>query len=224
MNYFAHGYLHLDEPHFLAGTAVPDWLSVVNRKVRVRPNRVRPHTAAEVATTANLAAGILRHHADDAWFHETRAFAELSLQTTRAIRLAYPADDTLRPSFLGHILVELLLDACLSESEPDQLHAYYTAIEQVDSPEVERQVSTMAGQEATGLSRFIAIFLRERFLWDYREDGKLWFRLNQVMRRVRLPLLPESFGDVLATIRGQVADRWRELLTPAADTPVRRGA
>ena len=36
MNYFAHGHRFVDDPYFLAGTAVPDWLSVVDRKVRVR--------------------------------------------------------------------------------------------------------------------------------------------------------------------------------------------
>ena len=28
VNYFAHGLRFLNRPHFLAGTAVPDWLSV----------------------------------------------------------------------------------------------------------------------------------------------------------------------------------------------------
>ena len=33
MNYFAHGVRFLEDPYFLAGTAVPDWLSVVDRRV-----------------------------------------------------------------------------------------------------------------------------------------------------------------------------------------------
>ena len=41
---------------------------------------------------------------------------------------------------------------------------------------------------------FIGMFSRERFLSDYADDGKLLFRLNQVMRRVGLPLLPPSTG------------------------------
>ena len=36
MNYFAHGYAFLDDPYFLAGTAVPDWLSVIDRRMRAR--------------------------------------------------------------------------------------------------------------------------------------------------------------------------------------------
>ena len=42
MNYFAHGYRFLDNPYFVAGTAVPDWLNVVNRKARVRSKHALP--------------------------------------------------------------------------------------------------------------------------------------------------------------------------------------
>src|SRR3984957_18435669 len=37
MNYFAHGIRFVDRPWFLAGTALPDWLSVIDRRVRLRP-------------------------------------------------------------------------------------------------------------------------------------------------------------------------------------------
>ena len=36
MNYLAHAYQYLSDPYFVAGTNLPDWLSVVDRKVRVR--------------------------------------------------------------------------------------------------------------------------------------------------------------------------------------------
>ena len=39
MNYFAHGRRFVEQPYVLAGTAVPDWLNVVDRKVRVRAQR-----------------------------------------------------------------------------------------------------------------------------------------------------------------------------------------
>ena len=44
MNYFGHGHRFIDNPFFLAGTAVPDWLSVVNRRVRARRRLAEPYT------------------------------------------------------------------------------------------------------------------------------------------------------------------------------------
>jgi hypothetical protein len=49
-------------------------------------------------------------------------------------------------------------------------------------------------------------------LWDYSDDGKLLVRLNQVMRRVRLPALPCSFVKLLPAMRSEVRQRKFELL------------
>src|SRR6266446_6803595 len=133
MNYFAHGRDFVADPYFLAGTAVPDWLSVVDRKVRARRQRAAPLAEDSDSRVAAVARGIVRHHADDAWFHETRAFGELCWRFTADVRDALAPDDSLRPSFLGHILVELLLDDALIRRDPQRLERYYLAMEGVDS-------------------------------------------------------------------------------------------
>jgi hypothetical protein len=161
---------------------------------------------------AAVARGIMQHHHDDAWFHETRAFGELSWRFTAMVRDAVGPDDSLRPSFLGHILVELLLDDALIRREPARLTAYYDAMSAVEPEVVERTVNLISPRSTDRLAYFIALFCRERFLWDYAEDGKLVFRLNQVMSRVSLPPLPEQFATILPDARQQVTDRADELL------------
>jgi hypothetical protein len=215
MNYFAHGRPFTEQPYFLAGTAVPDWLNVVARKVKVRSRHARPFIEDADPRVAALARGIEQHHFDDRWFHTTDAFAELSWQFTVLIRDHLEADDGLRPSFLGHILVELLLDACLIESCPHALEAYYQALAAVDRLWLETAVGRMATGYPGSLADFLPLFIRERFLWDYLDDGKLCYRLNQVMRRVGLAVLPDTFADLLPEMRRQVTRRQQELLTPA---------
>jgi hypothetical protein len=214
MNYFAHGRRFTDEPYFLAGTAVPDWLNVVARRVKVRSKHARPFVDDADTRVAALARGIEQHHVDDRWFHETRSFAELSWHFTTLIRDQLPADGGLRPSFLGHILVEILLDACLIARAPAELDAYYQALAAVDGRWLETAVARMATGHPESLGDFLPLFIRERFLWDYLDDGKLCYRLNQVMRRVGLPVLPESFGELLPEMRHSVGQRQQELLTP----------
>jgi hypothetical protein len=214
VNYLAHGHRFLDRPYFLAGTALPDWLNVVNRRVRVRARRVSPFRESADHAEAELAAGILRHHHDDAWFHRTRAFVELSAHfSTRLRDLLAPATD-MRPSFVGHVLVELLLDWVLTESQPESLPGYYTALGQVDPDRVAAVVGGMTGSDVGPLAAFIRRFLEVRFLYDYREDGKLLVRLNQVMVRVGLPRLPEETQVLFVEARGGVQKRAAELLTP----------
>jgi hypothetical protein len=212
MNYFAHGRLFITDPYCLAGTAIPDWLNVADRQVRVRARISRGFLDDPDPQVAALARGIVWHHADDFWFHQTRAFAELSLQLTRAVRTHLPADDGFRPSFLGHILVELLLDSSLIEDQTGLLDAYYAALEGVDPETVTAAVCKMTGRQVDMLTRLIPRFLSERFLCDYLDDGKLLTRLNHVMHRVRLPALPEQLGEIFPAARAEVRRRRGELL------------
>ena len=212
MNYFAHASPFLDDPYFMAGTCVPDWLAVLDRRVRVRTHRAEPLTGDADPQTAAVARGIVQHLRDDARFHETRAFAELSLQLTVAARDRLGADTGFRPSFLGHILVEVLLDAALIAEAPQRLETYYQRIASVDGRRVEEAVNRIATRPADRLAWMITRFCEERILWDYLEDGKLLGRLNQVMRRVTLAPLPGNFQELFPEARQKVAERRAELL------------
>jgi hypothetical protein len=215
MNYFAHGREFIEQPYVLAGTAVPDWLSVVDRRVRVRSRNARRLVDDPDPRIAAVARGIVRHHDDDQWFHRTPAFAELSWRFTLLVRDALSPDPGLRPSFLGHILVELLLDAALIAEQIEVLEAYYEAVDRLDSGVVADTVHRIAQRCPDQLAWFIRRFHQERFLFDYLDDRRLLYRLNQVMRRARLAALPEALLGILPEARQAVTRRKDELLTPA---------
>lgn len=241
MNYFAHALPFLDRPHFLAGTGVPDWLSVVDRRVRLRSRHAEAFCADANPGVADVAAGVLQHLRDDAQFHGSRAFAETSLELTARVRdalssekgdrhrlperpfgcdaqtepvpvFAAGGDTSMRPAFLGHLLTELLLDAALVAADPDRLTEYYRVLGQVAPDGVEAAVNRMAPRPTQRLGLFIGLFLRERILWDYLEDDKLLVRLNQVMRRVGLATLPNDFTALLPAARRLVNERKDALL------------
>ena len=212
MNYFAHALPFLDRPNFVAGTAVPDWLTVADRAVRLRSKYVEPFCHDPDRLVAEVAGGVLQHLRDDARFHETRSFAETSLALTARVRDALGGETGLRPAFLGHLLVEILLDAALIADDPGRLTEYYQALDEVDCGLVEAAVNRMAPRPTERLAFFIELFRRQRVLWDYLEDGKLMVRLDQVMRRVGLDDLPDTFAAILPEARKLVAQRKNALL------------
>ena len=59
MNYLAHAIDYLDRPLFMSGTGVPDMLSVVDRKVRVRSRNLKPLIETHQGDVAELASGML---------------------------------------------------------------------------------------------------------------------------------------------------------------------
>ena len=213
MNYLAHSLQCLDDPYQVAGAAVPDWLGLTQPRLRCRSRHALPFAVAADPALAAVARGVLRHHADDDWFHQTPAFGELSIELARRIRLAIDDTDALRPSFLGHILVELLLDAAIHADQPATLDRYYDALAAVDPQSVASAVSHMTGVDAAQLASIIARFVELRFLYDYADDERLLFRLNQVMRRVGLAPLPPQFTTILPDARRLVGAHRADLLT-----------
>jgi hypothetical protein len=214
MNYLAHGWRYTDEPYVLAGTAAPDWLSVIDRKIRVRSRTAAEFVADSDPIVAAIARGIVQHHTDDAWFHATPAFNELSLQFAVEIRDTLPGDEGFRPSFLGHILVELLLDRALAEDDPNRLDSYYLALAQLDPFHTQQAITRLATKPVDRITALLPRFLSERFLYDYLDDAKLLTRLNHIMHRVCLPELPLSMCELIPSLRQRVRQRMAELLTP----------
>jgi hypothetical protein len=212
MNYLAHALQFLDRPYFAAGTAVPDWLAVADRRVRLRIKHAQPYISDPDPVTAAVAGGTLEHLRADARFHKTRAFAELTWRLTAMLREALGEATGLRSCFLGHILVEILLDAALATDKPHTLELYYRSLEDIEPALVEAAVNRMAPRPTKQLATMIEHFRRQTVLWDYLEDDKLLARLNQIMRRVKLPPLPEDFMSLFAPARALVSARLNELL------------
>ena len=214
MNFLSHGLRYLDRPYVVAGTAVPDWLTVVNRKIRVRSKHAEPFLTSLDEATREIATGIMYHHRDDLWFHNSRLFNETMLQFAVELRDQLPGDEGFRPSFVGHILVEILMDATILARDPSAGERYYAAIESISAVKVQSVVNQFAKTQTVMLAPLISRFANARFLYDYLEDDKLLMRLNQVMVRVGLPVLPAELIPWLAEARRVIESRCDALLTP----------
>jgi hypothetical protein len=212
MNYLAHAVRFLDRPLFVAGTAVPDWLSAADRKVRLRPKLVEPWLRHDDADLAELAAGIQQHLDDDAWFHGTRGFAEVTAELAAMFRVAIGPGDGFRCGFLGHIVTEMLIDAVLIEENPDRLDDYYEALAAVEPQTIESAVNRISTVPTDCLANFVYLFRHARILGDYRDSRRLLVRLNQVLRRVTLMPLPDAALRVLDDGRQLIRARLADLL------------
>lgn len=214
MNFFAHAMHCLDDPAQCVGVAIPDWLPMLRPRIRCRSRHASPWIEDPSPDFSSLAQGVVRHHHDDGWFHQSRAFNELSIDFARRLRVTAGDDHAFRPGFVGHILVELLLDATLIADRPGRLDQYYRQIESVDPDWIARAVGRMTGHDASGLSQIVRRFCEIRFLADYQDDGRLTWRINQVLARVKLPELPPGFAELLPEAREEVRLYVAELTTP----------
>lgn len=213
MNYLAHAHTVLDCPYTVVGTALPDWLRACHPRPRLRCRHIDRALVDVDPLIGELLMGVQMHFADDERFHSHPCFLELSSDLALSLRRRFPGDRRLRASFLGHLFTELILDACLIEARPRILEDYYTSVGSVETARVVSTVETLIACPLPLLSEFMALFQRERFLSDYTNDHLLCKRVNQVLRRVRLPPLPTAVVELLPQWRQKVRRVQHELVS-----------
>ena len=214
MNFLSHAMPYFDTPLLAACTAVPDWLSVVDRKIRARKRLAIQHLDSDDPSLRDVAGGVIRHIEDDRWFHGTQAFIETNMLIAVQLRDLLPGDAGFRPTFVGHILIEMLLDAFWIRDDRSIADRYYQLLAEQPANEIQRCVNQITGKPTDKLVGTIERFVEMKFLYDYLDDEKLLMRLNQVMTRVKLAPLPESLVDWLPKTRKLVESKRERFLTP----------
>ncbi len=217
MNSFAHALPFLTRDAFYCiGCAIPDWLGAVDRRCRVRKNGAADFLDSDDVQTRSLAAGIIQHIDDDRWFHQGEAFVSLSIEFSVELRELLVDDPGFRPGFMGHIIIELLLDAFLHENNPGKLDEFYRIVGTVDPISVENRVNAMATRPTEKLKDYFSVFLKVRYLFDYNDDRLLLDRTNNVLRRVKLKPVPDSLMEWVPGARERVYDSAAKLLSEFA--------
>lgn len=218
MNFLCHAIPYLDQPLLAVSTGVPDWLRIIDRKIRAREKLARPHLESDDSELRQVAAGVIRHIEDDRWFHGTRAFAETNLELAVQLRDLLPGDAGFRPMFVAHILIEICLDAGEIRRDRGVADRYYESLRSIAPTTIENCVNMITGMPTDRLTQVIERFVEMQFLYDYLDHDKLLLRLNQVMKRVGLAALPGPVRDWLPEADKLIESRRQQLLTPPGQT------
>lgn len=211
MNYLAHGYRFVDRPWVLVGTAVPDMMTIGDRRRRLRHHEV-PVAAGLDAASADLAEGLRAHFHDDGWFHASDAFREVTEAMAVRVRAA-AGERRIRASVIAHVGMEMLLDAELMRRDPGLLRAYGLAFTRVHPDGVAERVGRWSRRPPLVLHRVMRFMSGASFLSSYVDDHGLLLRLSQVARRARLGALPASLIDEVPAMRALVRERADDLLS-----------
>ncbi len=89
MNFLSHTIPYFDQPLLAVSCGVPDWLSVVDRRLRVRGKSARQFVDSDDGELSAVAQAVIQHIEDDRWFHGTRAFVETNMQLAIELRFLY---------------------------------------------------------------------------------------------------------------------------------------
>jgi hypothetical protein len=131
MHFLSHYYLDKSQnnPLFTLGALIPD---IVPGFTKVYNTKIRNKTWTLDEPAASVHRGILRHYELDAAFHSSGVFRECcSLASLHMVEAGLDREKY-RFWFLGHIVVEVLLDRQLILLNPRLVDEYYNVLSYVD--------------------------------------------------------------------------------------------
>lgn len=200
MNYLTHYYFNTRQPvlasasaEFHFGVALPDILSVYDRTLRFHPSHI-PVDKNE------LWHGILNHLEMDAFFHRSEFFKNSYEEIRIILTHSIPKDLHIRPFFLAHVLVEILLDHLLLVQSADLGRRFYSSIDAIDIKEIVRLLEVFFSQKLDGFEELTNKFLVTRFLESYIELNNLIYPVNRMLTRTRQQPFDIHDNDVVDRI------------------------
>lgn len=190
MNFLSHFYFdrHTSDPHIVLGTVLPDLVKNARKDWNLHPQK--NETLFTGSFERSILKGWKRHLAVDRHFHNSGFF----IKHTNAIRTAIAptlVHSQVRPSFLAHIALELMLDSILlTENVVDADHLY-SNLSQSDRPALHNFLELNMLDDTPHFFKFYDQFLEARYLHSYRETHNIMYALNRICMRI----WPEPMSD-----------------------------
>ncbi|MBM3401051.1 MAG: hypothetical protein FJY21_01825 [Bacteroidetes bacterium] len=200
MNFLSHFYFdrNSEDPHVVLGAVLPDLIKNARKDWNLHPERNADLLKSNFENS--ILKGWKRHITIDRHFHNSRFFTKHTTDIKRAIVPALK-NSVVRPSFLAHISLELMLDSALITENQVQTADFYSSLRQSDREAVNSFLTLNRIQDTTHFFNFLDKFIQSNYLESYRESANIMFALNRICMRIWKDPLTEiemlNLGDIL---------------------------
>lgn len=184
MNFLSHFYFDQDTPNanIIVGTILPDLLKNANKSWNVHPEK-HPQLFESPISAKDLLIGWKRHLEVDRLFH-TSTFFEQNTSQLKQLLLPILGNSPVRPSFLAHIGVELLLDHLLIEHQKIDIYHFYDTLAKVDMDDLGDFLHKCHIQDTALFFSFFSRFKSSRYLISYQKLENISYALQRICMRL----------------------------------------
>lgn len=207
MNFLSHFYFdrNVNDCYHILGTVLPDLLKNADKTIILHPEKLR-HTNNNINS---IISGWNKHLEVDRHFHSADFFLEHSHQLKVLLRPVIEGSPV-KPFFLGHIAIELILDNLLLTTGKVTADVFYDHLGGCQT-EVIDQFLTFAGLKNTAaFFKFFEDFKRSRYLYTYAETQQIAYALKRICMRVwKDPFTPAheaAINEILVSYREALLD------------------
>ncbi|MEM6265226.1 MAG: hypothetical protein AAGI38_22180 [Bacteroidota bacterium] len=188
MNFFSHFFFdrHHQDSLFVVGISTPDLLSVFDRRVKLKENKLLTRLEEEkiAPELERFMHGVLRHLEGDRIFHSSDFFTYETHHLSGLLKQAFPDGEIKRGFFLAHIMLELLLDKILIESDPRFLEEFYRHFHARELAYIKYLSEQIAQRPLLEYEAYLRRFVSSRFLFRYQNPDYIIYVLERIFRRV----------------------------------------
>ncbi|SES15493.1 ACP phosphodiesterase [Pedobacter rhizosphaerae] len=191
MNFLSHYYFDrlTADPSVVMGTVLPDLVKNASKESNLYPQK-NEFLFLGNPDEEGLLKGWKRHLAVDLYFHSSDFFLE---KTTALKLLIKPIveNTVVRPSFLAHIGLELLLDHLLIEHNLVQVNQFYDNLSAVNPASLADFLEHCGLKDQSRFHQFLTGFISSKYLLSYQKLDNISYALNRICMR----LWPETLNE-----------------------------
>ena len=212
MNFLSHFYFDREttDCYLILGTVLPDLLKNADKSVILHPEKL---VHADSAVNS-IIRGWNKHLEVDRYFHSSDFFLNHSHQLKKQLLPAIEGSPV-KPFFLGHIALELILDNLLLTTQKVTVDGFYDHLDGCRADVVD-EFLTFAGLKNTAVFfKFYDDFKKSKYLHSYAETPQIAYALKRICMRVwNNPFTPENEAEmngILTSYRAGLIDDFMEI-------------
>jgi hypothetical protein len=212
MNFLSHFYFdrESDNCYHILGTILPDLLKNADKTIVLHPEK-QHHTDNSVNS---ITKGWNKHLEVDRYFHSADFFL---LHSHELKKLLLPAIEgsPVKPFFLGHIAIELLLDNLLLTTNKVTVDSFYDHLDGCRISVINDFLTSAGLKDTARFFKFFEDFKKSRYLSTYTETHQIAYALKRICMRVwRDPFTPQheaAINKVLVSYRETLLDNFMSI-------------
>jgi hypothetical protein len=212
MNFLSHFYFDRDTDncYLILGTVLPDLLKNADKNIILHPEKLK-HSDNNINA---IIKGWNKHLEVDRYFHSSDFFINHSHQL-KILLLPAVEGSPVKPFFLGHIALELILDNLLLTTHKITADGFYDHLEGCDNSTVAEFLTFAGLNDTTAFFKFYEGFKKSRYLFSYAETQQITYALKRICMRVwKDPFTPENEAkttEALMAYRESLLDNFMDI-------------
>jgi len=198
MNFLSHYYFDRNTTncYHTLGTVLPDLLKNADKTIIIHPEKLH-HPDKNIN---DIILGWKKHLKVDRFFHSSGFFVERSHALKNLLAPAI-IGSPVKPFFLGHIALEILLDSLLITNGEISTGDFYDHLDFCKTDVIKEFLNFSGLQDTDRFFKFYDEFKKSRYLETYAQNHQVTYALKRICMRVWTdPFTPEQEEKMTARL------------------------